>query len=164
MYTIILLESPQVETLPGGQVKVAFSGGFSLSRTVAGDLGEAQLDVPMDYVDIASGTTLLTDSDGLVSISVAHEEVEGVYKTATHEEVEGVYKTAIQVPITEGADLEPLLEWSEGPDRHGPHIRCILTKDAETGEPCLIVRCKHRTRQELSSLVAVAQAWLKTVT
>ena len=67
-----------------------------------------------------------------------------------------VYKAVFQLPETDLWDesLTERLRWQETSDPHGPHIKVYPHKtDAETGRPCVHVRCKHRTLADLATLM-----------
>ena len=67
-----------------------------------------------------------------------------------------MYKAVLQVP-TEAVEDEALLDlrWQETSDPHGPHIKVYRDKvDAETGESCVFIRCKHRSVEQLNELIS----------
>ena len=63
-----------------------------------------------------------------------------------------MYKIVLQVPESEGEVLtEP---WQETSDPHGPHIKIYRDQRcSETGVPMTFVRCKHRTLEEVKTLM-----------
>jgi len=74
-----------------------------------------------------------------------------------------MYKAVLQVP-TEAVDDEALLalRWQETEDPHGPHIKVYRDKvDAETGESCVFIRCKHRSIDQLNTLIAQVSQGIK---
>lgn len=66
-----------------------------------------------------------------------------------------VYKAVIQVPHDDDlADAVLALRWQESANPHGPHIKVYPDrKDPETDEPCIQIRCKHRSLDELRGLM-----------
>ena len=66
-----------------------------------------------------------------------------------------VFKAVIQVPYDEElADAALALRWQESGNPHGPHIKVYPDRrDPETDEPCIQIRCKHRSLEELRGLV-----------
>ena len=76
-----------------------------------------------------------------------------------------IYKAVFQLPADSmwRAYLAEDLWWQEGDDPHGPHIKIYPDKhDAETGEPCVHVRCKHRSLDELLGLMEKVTQAIKT--
>ena len=63
-----------------------------------------------------------------------------------------MFKIVLQVPELENEVLvEP---WQESSDPHGPHIKIYRNKScAETGAPITIIRCKHRTLEDVEALM-----------
>lgn len=65
------------------------------------------------------------------------------------------HKTVFQIPYSDDAEVVAAgLVWHENASNgHGPHIKVYANrKDAETGEPIIIIRCKHRSWGELREL------------
>jgi len=66
-----------------------------------------------------------------------------------------VYKAVIQVP-SDNVWVDDLmtLRWQANSNPHGPHIKVYPgIKDAETGEECVQIRCKHQSIEELNQLL-----------
>ena len=67
-----------------------------------------------------------------------------------------VYKAVFQLPDDPvwRECLVDELRWQEGTDPHGPHIKIYPEKrDPETDEPCVHVRCKHHSLEDLRRLM-----------
>lgn len=64
-----------------------------------------------------------------------------------------MYKIVLQVPELESEVFaEP---WQETSDPHGPHVKVYKHQScSETGAPMTIVRCKHRTLEEVQTLMS----------
>lgn len=66
-----------------------------------------------------------------------------------------VYKLVFQVPYDEESwdpEVADELRTVTPGDPHGPHIKLYPgRKDPETGEPCALIRCKHRSLEEVEA-------------
>ena len=69
-----------------------------------------------------------------------------------------VYKIVFQVPYDEDhwdPEVAKALRTETPGDPHGPHIKLAANvRDAETGEPCAMIRCKHHTLPQVEALAA----------
>jgi hypothetical protein len=67
-----------------------------------------------------------------------------------------VFKIVFQVPYNADQwdpDVASALRVETPGDRHGPHIKIAVDiKDAETGEPCAMIRCKHNSLESVELL------------
>lgn len=70
-----------------------------------------------------------------------------------------VYKVVLQIP-RDDRWAEDLLElrWQETEDPHGPHIKVYTDgEDAETGQPMVMIRCKHHSLEQAWALAEVVR-------
>lgn len=69
-----------------------------------------------------------------------------------------VYKIVFHVPYDPAAwdpDVAAALRRETPGDPHGPHIKIATgVRDAETGEPVAIIRCKHHTLEAVEAYAA----------